>query len=334
MLRISALLGALATLALPGLAGAAPPGQVGPSLQITGNGHALHPIGRLTQVGNFPTGSALTPDGRFLWVADSGHGRDDVQVVSVASGKVVQTLPLPGANEGVAFAPDGRRAYVSGIPLGGPPTGPTKGDAGDVIHVFAVDPARGTGTELDPLPLPATTGGSGRTNALPPVSGAGTAYPQGLAVSPDGRRLVVALNQADRAAIFDLASGRGGLVKVGAYPSGVAFDRRGRAYVTNEYDGSVTVLDAVQSRVLGTIHGLGGAEGDRNSHPEAIVADPMRNAMYVAVASRDLIATIDTDRERVTALTSVGRPQALGTEPVGLAVAPDGATLYAADAGE
>src|SRR3954468_15817849 len=88
-------------------------GEIGPSLGVTANGRHLNPVGKLTQVGNFPTGSALTPDGRFLWVVDSGHGSDDVRVVDTTSSAVVQTLPLPGAYEGIAFAPDGKHAYVS-----------------------------------------------------------------------------------------------------------------------------------------------------------------------------------------------------------------------------
>src|SRR5438128_2554494 len=149
-------------------------GRIGPSLGITANGRVLHPVGRLTAVGNFPTGSALTPDGRFLWVTDCGHGSDDVRVVEVASGSVVQTLPLPGCYGGTAIAPDGLHAYVSGEPRGSSPTeGPTKGDQGDVVHIFTVDPATGTGAEQEPLVLPETEGGSGRVNSLPPVSGVG-----------------------------------------------------------------------------------------------------------------------------------------------------------------
>ena len=55
-----------------------------------------------------------------------------------------------------------------------------------VIHIFTVDPVTGTGVEGTPLALPATTGGIARMNSLPPVSGVGTAQPEGLAVSPDG----------------------------------------------------------------------------------------------------------------------------------------------------
>src|SRR5579884_4099371 len=111
-----------------GVASASNPtrGRIGPDLHLTANGRFLRPAGRLTQVGDFPTGGALTPDGRFYWAVDSGHGKDDVQVVDVASGHVVQVLPLPGAYGGIAIAPDGRHAYVSGEPRGDQtPSGPT-----------------------------------------------------------------------------------------------------------------------------------------------------------------------------------------------------------------
>jgi len=100
-----------AALLLAGSAEATPlPGRVGPALSTTTNGRVLHPAGRLTTVGNFPVGAALTPDGRFLWVVDGGHGHDDVQVVAVATGAVTAVLPLPGAGVGVGFAADGRTA--------------------------------------------------------------------------------------------------------------------------------------------------------------------------------------------------------------------------------
>jgi YVTN family beta-propeller protein len=313
-------------------------GVIGPSLGITANGRVLHPIGRMTTVGNFPTGSALTPDGRFLWVADCGHGSNDVRVVDMASGAVVQILPLPGCYGGIAIAkePDGLHAYLGGTPRGSSPTeGPTLGDKGDVIHIFTVDPATGKGVEQTPLQLPETTGGSGRTNSLPPVKeSVGSAYPEGLAISRDGKKLVVALSDADSAVVVDLATLAQKVVAVGHYPNGVAFDRQGRAYVSNEYDGTVSVIDTTTDVVTATITGLGGALGDLASHPEGMVADPVREQLYVAVTNRDLIAVINTASASVARLISVARPQALGTEPVKLAVTPDGKTLFSADANE
>lgn len=309
-------------------------GEIGPSLHITGNGHFLHPAGRLTTVGNFPTGSAVQPGGRFLWVADCGYGKDDVQVVNIHSGTVIQTLPLPGCYGGVAFAPDGRHAYVSGTPMGIFSEGPTKGNQGDVVHIFTVDPRTGKAVEQDPLQLPPTTGGSGRVNSLPPVSGVGTAQPEGLAVSPDGRWLVVALNGADKAVVVDLSDMTQRLVDIGEYPDGVAFDPQGRAYVSNEYSGTVSVIDPVTATVTTTISGLGGQLGDLGSHPEGMVADPHRPALYVAVTNRDLVAVVDTRTDTVSHLISVARAPVLGTAPTDVAISPDGNTLYSSDSGE
>ncbi len=311
-------------------------GDIGPSLHLTANGHLLRPAGRLTTVGNFPTGSAVVPGGRYLWVADCGHGKNDVKVVDLSRHhSVIQTLPLPGCYGGVAFAPDGGHAYVSGTPKGSSPTeGLTKGDQGDVIHIFAVNPRTGTGIEGDPLQLPPTSGGSGRTNSLPAVSGLGTAQPEGLAVSPDGRYLVVALNAADDAVVVDLRTHTQTVAPVGRYPDGVVFDPQGRAYVSNEYDGTISVIDPQSAKVTATITGLGGALGDLASHPEGMAADPRRPLLYVAVTNRDLVATVDTTTHTVTHLISVARAQGLGTAPTNLAVSPNDSTLYASDAGE
>lgn len=312
-----------------------PGGRVGPALGITSNGRLLHPVGRMTTVGDFPTGSALTPGGRYLWVLDCGHGSDDVRVMNVHTGAVEQTLPLPGCYGGIAFTRDGARAYVGGTPKGDSPIeGPVMGGQGDVIHVFTVDPSTGHGTERAPIALASTTGGSGRTNSLPPTSGVGSAYPEGLAISPDQSKLVVALNEADKAVIVDLPSLAQTTVATGTYPAGVAFDHSGLAYVSNEYDGTVTVIDPVKASIVTTITGFGGAQGDLNSHPEGMVTDPTRNRIYVAVTNRDLIASVDTTTKRIVSLTSVARSQGLGTAPVKLAVTPDGQTLYAADSGE
>src|SRR5215471_17350378 len=76
-------------------------GEIGPAFLLTANGRHLQPAGRMTEVGDFPTGGALTRDGRFFWAVDSGHGKDGVHVVDVATGAVVQVLPLPGAYGGI-----------------------------------------------------------------------------------------------------------------------------------------------------------------------------------------------------------------------------------------
>jgi len=330
---------AVAVAAVPALATLAPAqdreGRVGPGL--TTNGRQLDPVGRLTELGNFPTGGALSPDGRFYWTVSAGHGKNDVRVLDVASGEVRQTLPLPGGYVGVAFAPDGRRAYVSGertarerkSEYADDPA--LKGKEGDVVHVYDVDPATGRATERDPIAIPVTQGGTYRQEG--PLGGGSDdpSFPADLAIAPDGRHLVVALRNADRAAVVDLE--RGAVVaqpQVGAFPYGVAFDPvRPRAYVSNAYAGTVSVIEVPSGRVVGTV-----SVGGQGAHPEGMIADPVRRRLYVAVANRDEVAVVDTDRLAVERTVELGRPQGVGTAPVALAVSPDRQTLYAADANE
>jgi DNA-binding beta-propeller fold protein YncE len=308
----------------------------GPGAALTGNGRHLEPAGRLTQVGSFPTGGALTPDGRFYWTVDAGRGATSVRVLEVATGAVKQTLPIPGGYVGITFAPDGRRAYVSGAPADGDFGRGLKGEDGDVIHVFDVDPASGAATEVEPIALPDARDGAAAQDELPPAS-AVNAWPGGLDVTPDGKFLVIALGQADQLAIVDFRPGGGDptLANVGRYPYGVVVDpKRPRAYVTNERDGTVSVIEIPSGESLATIE-VGGERGSAYAHAEGIAADPVRDRVYVAVTDRDLVAVIDTKELKLERHVDVGRSDAaIGSAPVEPSVAPNGDTLYVSNAGE
>jgi DNA-binding beta-propeller fold protein YncE len=308
---------------------------VGVDSQITPNGRQLDPVGRMTALGAFPTGGALTPDGRFYWAVDAGRGENAVRIVDVDSGHVRQTLPIPGGYVGVAFDPVGRRAYVSGQPAEGEQPPAAKGLNGDVIHVYRVDPDDGSAVEIDPIAIPAAArDGAAAQDELPPASGV-KAWPEGLAVTPNGRHLVVALGQADQAAIINLENGASTLADVGRYPYGIAVDRtRDRAYVTNERDGTLSVISIPSGRLIATI-AVGDAGYAGYAHPEGLAVDPTRDRLYVAVTDRDQVAVIDTGDLKLVRTLDVGRPEAaIGSAPINVGVAPDGQTLYVANAGE
>jgi DNA-binding beta-propeller fold protein YncE len=305
-------------------------------ITINNNGRTLNPVGRMTEVGNFPTGGALSPDGRFYWSVSSGYGLNDVHVMNVATGEVTQVLPLPGGYGAMVFAPDGLHAYVSGEPVGNSvkPAGPTLGDDGDVIHVYSIEPMSGTATEQTPINLPSTFGGSGRLHDVPPSLSL-PSFPIGIAITPDQSILVVALNNADQAAIINLASGSASTVAVGGYPYAAAIDPSGLfAYISNAYDGTLSKIDISSGQVVATIHGLGGPAGDSNSQPQFILPDPKRSLLYVAVTNQDGVAVVDTGSDSVTRFISLKRPEGYGVAPVALALTPDDSTLYVADAGE
>src|SRR5436190_9580053 len=238
-------------------------GVIGPDNHIQPSGRKLDPPGTLTKLGNHPTGGALTPDGRFAWTLSAGRGRNDVRIVNVATGAVVQVIPMPGVDGGIAMAQDGRTAYVSGTPESDhkdqqSPTG-TPGKQGDVIHVFRYDATTGQATRDGVIGVPPPQGapvpqalappggfpvGAPIPQNFPPTNTQPISWPRDIALSRDGSRMLVALNLADRAAVVDTRSRKVDYVKVGSYPYGAAVTPDGkRGFVSNEADGTVSVID-------------------------------------------------------------------------------------------
>ena len=328
---------ALAGLAVVGVAVAAGAtslfdGRVGPSLRLLGNGRHLTPQGRMTRVGNFPTGGAVTRDGRFYWTVSTGRGFNDVRIVSVRTGRIVQIVPLPGASGGIAMDPTKSVAYVSGAADSGHKDEQRPGlpgRQGDVIHVFRYTPSGGA-TETGTIGVPPPSNAPDPQN-FPPTDTLGkkVSWPDRLAVSGDGRTLLVPLNLADQAAIVDVAGKGVRYVATGSYPYGAAILRDGRTgLVSNEAPGTVSVIDLQAGTKSKDIQ-----VGSHLSHPEAIAVDPRADRAYVAIANTDQVAVIDTKRLEVERTLSVGRPEGNGTSPVALTTTPDGSQLVVAEAG-
>ena len=309
-------------------------GRIGPAKQVVNSGRHLQPFGKQVGLGNFPTGGALTPNGRFYWTVSSGRGENDIRIVSVRSGRVTQTVRLPGASGGIAMDPVNPRAYVSGVAdsknrKGQETPAGTPGKAGDVIHVLTYRPGTGSVLERDTIPVPAPSGAP-QPQTFPPTNvGQKVAWPDRLAVAPDGKRLLVPLNLADQAAVVDVATKRVRYVKTGSYPYGAAILRGGRrGLVSNEAAGTVSVVDLDTATKVKDLQ-----VGPNLSHPEAIAVDPKADRAYVAIANSDQVSVLDTAALKVERTLSVGRPEGLGTSPVDVAVTPDATQLLVAEAG-
>jgi YVTN family beta-propeller protein len=268
-------------------------------------GVRLDPAGPSFDVGNMPLTIAPAPGGtgRFVLLL-SGWRQQGVQVIDAAQGKVLQTLPQPGAFLGLAFSPDGGTLYASG---------------GDDDAVWRYGWKDGAATFRDRLELaPKEKGKPGRR------------YPAGLALSPDGSRLYVAENLADQLAVLDAASGRVlQRLPTGHFPYGIAVAPDGTAWVS-AWGGDAVAVFAPDG--TGGLKTAGAVEGIR--HPSALLLDPTGARLFVASASTDRVAVIDTRARRVAATLQDPPPSGPdeGSTPNALALSADGARLYIAEA--
>jgi YVTN family beta-propeller protein len=336
------------------LAEQAPEGRIGPENRVQPSGRKLNPVGKVTKLGNLPVGGALTTDGRFLWAVSGGRGRNDVRIVRVAPrrckprlsknackdlrrksvGQVRQTIPLPGASGGIAMAPDGKTAYVSGTPETTDEQNQTgedvPGKEGDVIHIFEYNPRSGRAERKGVIEVPPPEQAP-PVQSFPPTDTGQRSWPRDLSVSPDGKSLLAALNLADHAAVIDTETAEvRSYVQTGRYPYGAAIlPDNVTGLVSNEADGTVSVIDLENGEETQEI-----TVGPHLSHPESIAVDPHSPRAYVAVTHQDLIAVINTDTFEVERTLSVERPQGIGTAPVHVSVTSDGCRLLSANSGE
>jgi YVTN family beta-propeller protein len=315
-------------------AGAAPAGAAAP---VTPAGWRVDPAGgeiaisQVEQGFQGPLGAALSPDGGRLLAASSGAAKiDSADLFDLGAGRRTSFVPYDATNGeaaffGVAWAPDGKRAWVSG---GGQ----------QVIHVLNVD--GGSVTESEP--------------AIGLDQAAGAFFPAGLAYgeTPNGARLYAAGNLGALAgntagnppghtvSVIDPSSRAvTKTIDLGQAlaPLGVTFaDGAKKAYVTNWLGRSVSVIDTATESKTADILLSAPDNPDQADHPSAIAANDARGEVYTANANSDTVSVIDTKTDELAATIDValvhGGPK--GAIPDGLAVSPDGETLYVAEAGE
>ena len=315
----------------PGPAQAAP-NAPDPATGFLLNGRQLTPQGAQVDLGNFPTGGAVTADGRFLWTVSAGQGANDVRIVDTARRRVCQIIAVSGASGGIALDSRHRRAYISAISASRwwPSQAGLPGAAGNFVLVYGWDAASGRACFINAIPVPEQSGAPPLQVYPVPSTPSTDAWPQKLAVSPDGGRLLVPLNLADSAAVIDLKHhDQVRNVLTGSYPFGAAILPDGRTgLVSNEASGTVSVIDMKRAVKLRDI-----TVGPPLSHPQGIVVDRAGARAYVALSALDEVVVVDLHRWRVERTISVGRSVGLGTMPVALAISPQGTRLFVAESG-
>ena len=260
--------------------------------------------GKEVDLGLFPTGVALSSDGRLMLVTNNGFLFQSLTVVDTDTLRVKdQRIGAVGMNVlfiGVALSPDGRTGYASGH---------TETTRNDVIYPVTIAPG------------PTITRGT----AIPMPPGS---FPAGLAMSKDGSRLYIAENLAGKLGVMDTYTNTlVAEIPVGRQPWGVALHPMlPQAYVTNRVDRTVSIVDTETMNILATV--------PTGSGPNAVAVSPSGAKIFVADAHSDDLTVFDVNApQSVRRISLTPFEGALpGSTPNALAFAPDGSRLYVANA--
>ena len=289
----------------------------------------VNSYGKHVELGLFPTGIALSGDGRLALITNNGFLYQSLTVVDTENLKTVtRQIGALGANVlfiGVALAPDGRSGYASG-----------RSDSGrDLVYTVRLGP----GPELflgrcagGPRDGEGCNGNSqcapGGTCRNAPILFPPGSFPAGMAMAPDGQRLYVAENLGNKLAVVDTATERiVAEVPLGRQPWGVAVHPSlPQVYVSNRVDRTLSIVDTGTLSVLATI-------GTGNG-PNAVAVSPDGAKVFVANANSDDLTVFDVNHPESVRSISL-RPfdgAQFGSSPNALAFSPDGSRLYVANA--
>ena len=267
-------------------------------------GARLDPAGPSVNAGNLPLAMAVSPDRAYAVLLLNGWKERGVQVVDRRAGRVTQTIPLGSAFLGLAFSPDGRTIAASG---------------GNADVIYLLEWRDGAAKLADSIML-----------AVKQPNANGTRYPAGLAWSNDGRHLYVAENLGDSLAVVDVA--RKQVTQRFAtqpYPYGVVVAPDGTVYVSAWGGNTVSVFTSATGGALQRR-----ADVKVARHPSAMTLSANGSRLFVASATTDAVAVVDTKSLTVIATLHDAPPAGPGegSTPNALALSADGTRLFVAEA--
>ena len=273
---------------------------------------------------------AVSPNKREMLVLTSGYNRvngPDGAVIAAQSMQYVfryaidgpaahwlQTLQVPNSYSGLAWASDGKAFFVGG-------------GVDDTLMRFDR-----SSTGFVPSDAPVRLGhkaGNG-IDVAPQAAG--------VAVSPDGKQLLVANYYNDSVSLVDLSASsvvaeqdlRPGKIDPaqagtagGEFPFAVVWRDNYRAYVSAPRDREIVELDIGPGKigVAGRIKVTG--------EPTAMQLDSARSRLYATEDNSDLLAVVDTASGKLVAEVPMGLPAGLADAPLGRGTNPNALALTA-----
>ncbi len=283
----------------------------------------LRPWGEQSVMAGRPVDMVFDSDKRLLAVLNWRS----VVLLDGSTGTFVAAIPSKSTSyAGIAFRPGNRELWASEATRNGPDS---------ILVAELSDLGKPEGTSRIELP--------------------GHPLPVGIGFSPDGKRAYVAFSRGNTLGVIDAEShSLLGQIDVGIAPFGVAVSKlRGRIYVSNRggrrpkpgdvtapSSGSAVVTDPVTgSAVSGTISVVNAEtqavqEVAVGLAPSQLALSPDEKLLAVANGHSDSVSVLDTATLARRDVKIPTWPQdTLGSQPIALAFAANGKTLYVACGG-
>lgn len=269
--------------------------------------------------GDLPLAMQVSPDGKYLLTVTGGYHDEDIDVIDMATAKLVQSLDVNVAWAGMCFDPSGKTLYVaSGQGYIGKKVKKKgkKGEAanlaamsdGQTVMRFSFENGRLTATGNVPI---SDLQGQDRWTA-------------GLAMGADGS-LFVTETVAD--CVYKLSGpnfATQAKVAVGYRPYACALSTDGKTLaVSNWGDQSVSLIDPATMKEISRV--------PVGSHPNQLVWDKL-GRLFVACAGSNAVSVVKGGKVVETIKTSLRPNDPVGSQPDALALAPNGRILYVANA--
>ena len=185
--------------------------------------------------------SAISPDGTYMAALGWNEFSGNLSIFDLKTDKLVQTTWLATgsgssqdysvAADGPLFSPDGSTIWVP---------------QSTYLARFSFDPSTGQATQTASIPLCGSPLTSDKCNPnIGPSDPTGSYLPSGMALSPDGSKLYVALNGANTLGVIDTSTNTlTSQIPVGNAPRQVVLADNGTvAYVSNEGGRPATSAD-------------------------------------------------------------------------------------------
>jgi YVTN family beta-propeller protein len=340
-----------------------------PSETILFNGWGLTPAGTHVPLeGDMPLKMVVSPDGRTLAAATGGYNGVGLSLLDIATRKVTQFVPLARAWNGLAWSRDGKRLFVAGGNSGlihvfdyadGKVTlkqsiAPQPEDAavGAAPQPSRRQRRQARAARRAATPETVTTPAPAAGQAQPPASAPAPAaapvptrlptFLAGISVHPTTGKLYVCNEGTHEIWVLNADTLRHeDSISVGAHPhSCVVGGNRRYLYVSNWGGRSVSVVDVQTNERLRDIN-VGVRPNDM-----ALAKD---GRLFVACAGDNTVHVINTgvletpeqeadpsrrppEGTREIIATSLYPSSPEGSTPDGVAVSPDGKTLFVANA--